>query len=782
MKRVILIIVLIVTGLNAQWLPVNPSFFPAIVIERETVYADSTVIMVPTGKDFVFKSFDKGRTWLVDFFRDSYSSGKIAGTTGSMKMVFSKILYKGKFTTDDGGSWDNTFFPIFLSSTMVDVESARSEEFLVAGPTGMRRKSAGSITWLNMIISFPPGEEITGLACFKGTDDYFLITNRNNFFHSYKKGIDFQVKKTFRGSIKLVTTVESRYVITSVDDPVQPLLFRSADKGVTWDSIPVPYRFIDIRMFSVKDGFGTAEDLKVYYTSDSMKTWNPVTGLKLKEMALINGTEAIGFDENYRAWLTSDRGQTWEISSELGLAEIRGMAVMDQNEMFVVTATGNILRSADYGYYWQKTADTIPGTVVSTTRESDSAFVIKTASGEYFRFQLTPRKIAPLNIPAGMEDHAFYAYDSVYIFEKDTSVILISTNRGESWTESVLPVSRKTNFVYARGREIFVGQDSSRYLRSANLGRSWLEKRINTALPSNIIGIVGHDDTVFIANSNAKVFFTTDGGNYWRQTGSPASKFFFFGEDQIYILSRDNGLFLTMDLGATFTEQHPGAGKFSGLSLLASRTGAFGIMLNNNSLLVKYAMGTPVEFTTFSAETVRNGVLLNWSTATETNNQGFFVQKNADGSWRDLAFIPGKGSTVSVSNYSFTDENRPATGERVLYRLRQVDHSGEMSYSKEIEITGVPVELALGQNYPNPFNPVTVIRYALPARGSAITGFVELKVYSTAGELVKVLVNGEMPAGEHTVEFNATDLPSGIYFYRLESGGMRITRKMLLLK
>ncbi|GJQ31460.1 MAG: hypothetical protein HBSAPP04_02990 [Ignavibacteriaceae bacterium] len=777
MKKVILFIVFGVICLNAQWMPLNPSFFPGIVIDRETVYADSTVIMVPTGRDFVFKSFDKGKTWIIDFFRDRYSSGKIAGTTGSMKMVFSKILYKGKFTTDDGGSWDNTFFPIFLSSPIVDVESARSEEFLVAGKTNLKRKSAGSITWLNMIISFPPGEEITGLACFKGTDDYFLVTNANNFLHSYKRGIDFAVKKTFSGSVKLVTTVESRYVITFVNDPTQLLLYRSGDKGVTWDSIPVPYRFRDIRMFTVKDGIGTSEDLKVYHTSDSMKTWHQVPGLRFKEMALINGTEAIGFDENHRAWLTSDRGQTWEISSELGIAEIRGMAVMDQNEMFVVTAPGNILRSSDYGYYWQKTADTIPGTVVSTARESDGAFLAKTSSGEYFRFQQSPRAITPVNVPKGTEDHAFYAYDSVYILEKDTSVMLISTDRGENWTESVLPVSRKINFVYARGREIFVGQDSSRYLRSANFGRSWQDKRIYTSLPSNITGIVGHGDTVFIANSNAKVFFTTNGGNYWRQTGSPASKFFFFGDDQIYLFTSDYRLFMTMDLGAIFTEQSSGPENFHGLSLLASRAGAFGLMLNSNSLLIKYAMGVPVEFTTFSAETVRNGVLLNWSTATETNNHGFFIQKNSDGSWRDLAFVPGKGSTVSVNSYSFIDENRPATGEKVLYRLRQVDHSGEMSYSKEIEVTGVPVELSLQQNYPNPFNPVTVIRYALP-----VAGYAELRVYNSAGELVKVLVNGEIPAGEHSFEFNAADLPSGIYFYRLDFGGKRIARKMLLLK
>ncbi|KAA0249489.1 MAG: T9SS C-terminal target domain-containing protein [Chlorobiota bacterium] len=70
----------------------------------------------------------------------------------------------------------------------------------------------------------------------------------------------------------------------------------------------------------------------------------------------------------------------------------------------------------------------------------------------------------------------------------------------------------------------------------------------------------------------------------------------------------------------------------------------------------------------------------------------------------------------------------------------------------------------------------------MPARGSAIAGYAELKVYNSAGELVKVLMNGEMPAGEHSVEFNAVDLPSGIYFYRLGAGSTSLTKKMTLLK
>ncbi len=91
--------------------------------------------------------------------------------------------------------------------------------------------------------------------------------------------------------------------------------------------------------------------------------------------------------------------------------------------------------------------------------------------------------------------------------------------------------------------------------------------------------------------------------------------------------------------------------------------------------------------------------------------------------------------------------------------------------------SGSPASFTLEQNHPNPFNPSTVIRYALPT-----TGFARISVYNAVGELVKVLVSGEMPAGEHTESFDAGGLPSGLYLYRLETEGSALTRKMLLVK
>jgi hypothetical protein len=88
-----------------------------------------------------------------------------------------------------------------------------------------------------------------------------------------------------------------------------------------------------------------------------------------------------------------------------------------------------------------------------------------------------------------------------------------------------------------------------------------------------------------------------------------------------------------------------------------------------------------------------------------------------------------------------------------------------------------PIEFTLEQNYPNPFNPMTVLNYQLP-----IDNYVTIKVYDVLGREVVTLVDGEMEAGSHEVMFDGSNLPSGMYVYRLMSGSNQKSRKMLLMK
>jgi hypothetical protein len=97
---------------------------------------------------------------------------------------------------------------------------------------------------------------------------------------------------------------------------------------------------------------------------------------------------------------------------------------------------------------------------------------------------------------------------------------------------------------------------------------------------------------------------------------------------------------------------------------------------------------------------------------------------------------------------------------------------------REEAITALtPTLCTLSQNYPNPFNPSTTIRYGLPARSH-----VSLTVFNTLGQHVSTLMNGEQEAGYHEVQFNATNLSSGVYFYRLQASEYVQTKRLLLLR
>ncbi|MCW9066711.1 MAG: exo-alpha-sialidase [Ignavibacteriaceae bacterium] len=184
----------------------------------------------------------------------------------------------------------------------------------------------------------------------------------------------------------------------------------------------------------------------------------------------------------------------------------------------------------------------------------------------------------------------------------------------------------------------------------------------------------------------------------------------------------------------------------------------------------------PVELISFTHRIVNGKVILDWVTATELNNLGFEIQRSTDNNiFVTVGFVEGNGNSTSNKYYSFTDENIIG---KVFYRLKQVDYDGSYNYSQIIEVDGVNVTtIQLEQNYPNPFNPATTIKYQL-----GNDSFVNLKVFNVLGEEVAELVNKFQKAGNHQLTFNAENLPSGMYVYKLTSGNYVESKKMLLLK
>ena len=189
-----------------------------------------------------------------------------------------------------------------------------------------------------------------------------------------------------------------------------------------------------------------------------------------------------------------------------------------------------------------------------------------------------------------------------------------------------------------------------------------------------------------------------------------------------------------------------------------------------------------MELVSFSADIVGNDVQLKWETATETNNRGFEIERSSDNkSFSTVGFVSGKGTATEKSSYVYIDKN--ISEGKTLYRLKQVDFDGTYAYSGIVEVNySLPVEFSISQNYPNPFNPSTTIKFSLAADAK-----VTVDIFNLLGEKVVSLIDGEYSAGKHVVNFDASMLSSGTYFYVMNAAGkdgtrFSSTKKMILMK
>lgn len=188
----------------------------------------------------------------------------------------------------------------------------------------------------------------------------------------------------------------------------------------------------------------------------------------------------------------------------------------------------------------------------------------------------------------------------------------------------------------------------------------------------------------------------------------------------------------------------------------------------------------PVELSAFAISHTNGKINLNWSTTTETNNAGWEIEQRVTtgqqkGSFKSIGFVAGKGTTTEAQSYSYAVSSVKAN--LVEFRLKQIDTDGKTSYSRILSLDMKPEVFELSQNYPNPFNPTTTIQYSVATETKVF-----LTIYNALGQKIKTLVQESQPAGFYSVQLNASDLSSGVYFYVLEAGSFKSVKKLTLLK
>lgn len=193
---------------------------------------------------------------------------------------------------------------------------------------------------------------------------------------------------------------------------------------------------------------------------------------------------------------------------------------------------------------------------------------------------------------------------------------------------------------------------------------------------------------------------------------------------------------------------------------------------------VYHSQIVPVELTSFAASVNAAGqVVLNWTTGSEINNLMFEIERSIGNSeFVRVGYVNGHGTTSEPQSYSYVDAS-VMTGQ-YFYRLKQIDYSGAYEYSNviEVDVKG-PLGFNLAQNYPNPFNPSTSIEFSIVE-----AGLVKLVIYNILGEEIQVLKNEYLQPGFYQANFDATNLPSGMYIYKLESANQVLAKKMMLMK
>jgi photosystem II stability/assembly factor-like uncharacterized protein len=350
--------------------------------------------------------------------------------------------------------------------------------------------------------------------------------------------------------------------------------------------------------------------------------------------------------------------------------------------------------------------------------------------------------------------------------------VYISTNNGNSWTQSVLN-NRTIQSLAVDSNNLFAGSDS--IYHSTNSGISWSVLPLPEGRPAYSLALNGNR---LFAGSISRIFQTTNIGLSWMQTSYADHSFHALAiKGNIVFASLygfSNGLYLSSNSGISWTE----------ISFNSFESASSFVIIGDNIFAGTYGNNTGGVYLS-----TNNG--LNW-TLTALNNQGvwsvtaisnnifagtqsngIFYSSNNGQNWTQInqgfGFMPLAKTLLIANDYIYAGLNENSLWRRPLSEII----NGVNNNKSEI-----PSAYLLEQNYPNPFNPNTIIRFQIKD-----SRFVTLKVYDLLGKEVAKLVNEKQAAGIYDVSFDGSNLTSGIYFYSLFMDWVKIgTKRMVLLK
>ncbi len=714
----------------------------------------------------IWRSTDAGMTWnrVLNFGRgfdirfDRNVPGRVYAAIGGQNANSGFHI-----STDYGVTWirSETGLPTGANTIRNHIETSKSNPnyiymVMYQVTTGTNRETRAykstdkGVTWARIGASSNLGGTYDGMTwIYQGWYDLAISVNPSN------------ENDVLVGELEL-----HRY--NSANDSFTPL--RVSPATGAWNSVAhVDYHGIvfdelnPLRIFVVCDG-------GIYYSTDGGNIWgdmnngfNTVQFYRIKSNPN-NPVEVWGGSQDNGVYMKAGDNMVWyQVSTGDGMEIL--FPPSDTNYTYFSTQNGALYRayrptqSVDYirPDFTGSVAWLVPWTLHPVNQQtiyggSDRVYRTTDRGNTWsaLNTQLTSGPITSMDISKVIPERMVI----VAAAPGNPSQLLVSSDGGFNFTNksSQLPV---TNFLISRvvfhpndASTIYIlytGFNNEKLFKSTDFGDTWVNVGANLPkIPSNDIFIYPDNPSIIFIANDFGVYVGSEGVNFERADG--------------------NGFPWVPAMDFDYTTKN-------GKKLL--RVGTFGRSAYETDLAM---VVLPVELTSFEASVSGHDIVLNWKTASETNNYGFEVQKSNDGvNFLTLGFVKGSGNSSSGSAYSYTD--RQMNGKS-YYRLKQIDFDGTFAYSKVIETENYSVTgYQLYQNYPNPFNPVTTISFNMAAAGEA-----EVSVYSSLGEKVGTLLKGTISAGKHSVEFSSVGLSSGVYIYEMKAAGYTLRNKMIINK
>ncbi len=800
---IILSVLILPPTLYAQWGDISGQI-PGNILTVAVNQEDD--IFASTDQNKIYRSTNNGATWVnLEFPETQVNSFSF---TSSQEIFASGYYGELYYSSDNGSSWSPRQNGIKDWDMILDVVKTPSGKLLAGAYTDCLSCNGGGI--------------------YESTDNgnsWNFLALLNNYINSII--IDFTDSIIYASGY--------------------PGVYRSSDDGSTWqlkNTGMLSYEFIKYVSFGSNNLIYAAADIyggKMYKSSNQGELWIQIdSGLPedfVKGLITYGDYVFVCYD-NGGIFRTNDQGLNWyQVSYSIGNFEYNSLTKNNSNNLLVATSGGIFI--SDYnGDVWNKFTFSISHLLISSLFKTEGGNIITgTENGGVYissdegitwnqnSLVFTEYSYNVNHLKSSSDSKLFAAVNGYLIYKS----LYMSTNQGWTWSHRGPNLQYGVNSLYIDNNDrILMGEYKKVYF-STDYGITWTSTTIYGATSQVFSIVTKPNNLVFAGTYHNGVFRSTDNGNSFTFSGIPNGQVYTLLVDSygyIYAGCSPN-IYRSTDDGLTWDIHNQGMGVttvrdltlFNEDTILAATTSGFyysadqannwtqlneGLTTNFLSALAvdntnQIYSGTPsgvfklfgeipVELVSFNAFFDDQFIRLTWQTATETNNQGFAIERKHNfGDWQRIGFVEGTGTTTETQSYSFVDDDVEAG--KYQYRLKQIDYNGTYEYSEIIEVEiAAPAKFSLEQNYPNPFNPSTKIKFTVaesPLPGGDGRGglqHVKLVVYDILGNEVATLVNEEKPAGEYEVEFNATGLPSGIYFYQIKAGSFIQTKKMILLR